>query len=159
MHQPGALDPEPFGDRHLAQAGIGADHRHYRILRRADIDGGERADKILKNPDLKAPHRITGVAGQRVEGDLVSHDVAMRAAVSGLLAVGSRSRARARFGRSGHVTVSRHRLSFYRFMDLRGRLLLTTTIVVLTIRGKRPVELQAGMMRGNPEPAGDRRKP
>src|SRR5947207_3435035 len=138
MNQPGALDPEPLGDRHLAQAGIGANHRHHRILRRADIDGGERADKILKNPDLKAPHRITGVAGQRVEGDLVSHDVAIRAAVSGLLAVGSRSRARARFGRSRHVTVSRHRLSFYRFMDLRGRLLLTTTIVVLTIGGKRP---------------------
>jgi hypothetical protein len=47
------------------------------ILRRANIDGAERADKILKNPDLEAPHRIAGVAGQRVEGDLVIHDVAL----------------------------------------------------------------------------------
>ena len=112
MHQPGALDPEPLGHRHLAQAGIGADHRHHRILRRPDVDGGQRANEILKNPDLEAPHRIAGVAGKRIEGDLVIHDVARRAAVSTLRPAGTRSRARARFGRSGHVTVSRHRLSF-----------------------------------------------
>ena len=95
-----------LGDR------IGADDGQDGILRRADIDGAERANKILKNPDLEAPHRITGVAGQRVESDLVIQDVALRAAVSGLLAAGARLRARARFGRSGHLTVSRHRLSF-----------------------------------------------
>ena len=82
MHQPGALDPEPLGDRHLAQAWIGADDGQDGILRRPDIDGAERANKILKNPDLEAPHRITGVAGQRVEGDRVVHDAALRAAVS-----------------------------------------------------------------------------
>jgi hypothetical protein len=70
MHQPGALDPEPLGDRHLAQPRVGADHRHHGILRRADIDGAERADEILKNPDLEASHRITGVSRQRVEGDV-----------------------------------------------------------------------------------------
>jgi len=38
-------------------------------------------------------------------------------------------------------------------------LLLTTTIVVLNIRAKRPREPHAGMMRGNPVTSRDRRKP
>src|SRR6266508_618359 len=122
MHQPGALDPEPLGDRHLAQAGIGADHRHHRILRRPDVDGGKRAYEILKNPDLEAPHGITGVTGQRVEADPVAGGVALRAAVSASRPAGTRSRRRARFGRSGPLTVSRH-LSFYRLARFRERLL------------------------------------
>lgn len=87
MHQPGALDAEPLRHRHLGQARIGADDRQHGILRRLDIDLAERLDEVLKDPDLEAPHRITGVPDQRVEADLV-RVVRPRRAVAGTFAWG-----------------------------------------------------------------------
>ena len=96
---------------------IGADDGHHGILRRADIDGAERANKILKNPDLEAPHRIAGVAGQRVEGDLVIHDVALCVAVS--LAAGRNAAARLRAIWPFWVFDCFRHLSFYRLARFR----------------------------------------
>ena len=64
--------------------GVGADHRHHRILRRLDIDFRERLDEILENPELESPHRVTGMSRQRVEADRRRPSSARRA---GLFAV------------------------------------------------------------------------
>lgn len=61
-HQPRLLDAETLGNGYLGRAGVRADHRHYRILHRADIYCCKRFDEVVKNPHLEASYRIADVA-------------------------------------------------------------------------------------------------
>jgi hypothetical protein len=58
MNKTRSLDAKSFRKRHLGQARIGINHGQDRVLSGSDINGRQRADEVLKNPDLSAAHQI-----------------------------------------------------------------------------------------------------
>jgi hypothetical protein len=98
--------------------------------------------------------RLVHLLDSLEQRDLVVHDVARRATVSAWRPAGRRARFCTRFGRSGHLTVSRHGLFLVALRAPHGNIVVDDNNCCAQHWGKRPFELHAGMMRGNPEPAG-----